>query len=154
MCIRDSYRKADKVKAHVLVGIRTKSDKNFISIKNNLKKNKFKFKDLTSNQISNDHLRHMVGGRIKSHNPDSIERIFRAEFPERPGALLSFLESFGSNWNISLFHYRNLGSSYGSVLMGIEDNSKNKNTLLKHLNKIGLSIHEETSNPAYKDFLK
>jgi len=68
--------------------------------------------------------------------------------------LLSFLESFGSNWNISLFHYRNLGSSYGSVLMGIEDNSKNKNTLLKHLNKIGLSIHEETSNPAYKDFLK
>ena len=96
----------------------------------------------------------MVGGRIKSHNPDSIERIFRAEFPERPGALLSFLESFGSNWNISLFHYRNLGYYYGSVLMGIEDNSKNKNTLLKHLNKIGLSIHEETSNPAYKDFLK
>ena len=149
-----NYRKADKVKAHVLVGIRTKSDKNFISIKNNLKKNKFKFKDLTSNQISNDHLRHMVGGRIKSHDPDSIERIFRAEFPERPGALLSFLESFGSNWNISLFHYRNLGSSYGSVLMGIEDNSKNKNTLLKHLNKIGLLIHEETSNSAYKDFLK
>ena len=65
-------------------------------------------------QISNDHLRHMVGGRINQKG-DNNERIFRGEFPEKPGALLSFLEKFGSNWNISLFHYRNLGSAFGKI---------------------------------------
>jgi threonine dehydratase len=128
--------------------------KNHIKLlKNKLKKLGFVFKDLTRNEISNDHLRHMVGGRINQKG-DNNERIFRGEFPEKPGALLSFLEKFGSHWNISLFHYRNLGSAFGKILIGIEDVNSNKQRLTKHLNKSGTLFIEETSNKAYKDFLK
>ena len=82
------------------------------------------------------------------------ERIFNGEFPEKPGALLEFLNNFGSNWNISLFHYRNIGSAYGNILIGIEDHNKNKNLLVKHLHKCGTVFKEETDNQAYLDFLK
>ena len=147
-----NYRKSDLDEAYVLVGVRTKTDKSFQALKNKLTKSGFIYKDLTKNEISNDHLRHMVGGRInqKDHN----ERIFRGEFPEKPGALLSFLEKFGSDWNISLFHYRNLGSAFGKILIGIEDNNSNKTHLIKHLKKSGTIFTEETTNKAYKDFLK
>ena len=147
-----NYRKSDLDEAYVLVGVRTKTDKSFQALKNKLTKSGFIYKDFTKNEISNDHLRHMVGGRInqKDHN----ERIFRGEFPEKPGALLSFLEKFGSDWNISLFHYRNLGSAFGKILIGIEDNNSNKTHLIKHLKKSGTIFTEETTNKAYKDFLK
>jgi len=147
-----NYRKSDLDEAYVLVGVRTKTDKSFQALKNKLTKSGFIYKDLTKNEISNDHLRRMVGGRInqKDHN----ERIFRGEFPEKPGALLSFLEKFGSDWNISLFHYRNLGSAFGKILIGIEDNNSNKTHLIKHLKKSGTIFTEETTNKAYKDFLK
>ncbi|MDA1083277.1 MAG: threonine ammonia-lyase, biosynthetic, partial [Proteobacteria bacterium] len=61
---------------------------------------------------------------------------------------------FGSDWNISLFHYRNLGSAFGKILIGIEDNNSNKTHLIKHLKKSGTIFTEETTNKAYKDFLK
>ena len=116
---------------------------------------KYKFSDYTSNEISNDHLRHMVGGRgIGSDQLDGVERIFNGEFPERPGALLDFLQNFGNKWNISLFHYRNIGSAYGNILIGIEDPNKNKSLLLKHLDKCGTVFKEESNNRAYLDFLK
>ena len=148
-----NYRKSDLNDAYVLVGVRTKTEKSYQTLKNKLKKLGFVFKDLTRNEISNDHLRHMVGGRINQKG-DNNERIFRGEFPEKPGALLSFLEKFGSDWNISLFHYRNLGSAFGKILIGIEDVNSNKHRLTKHLNKSGTLFIEETSNKAYKDFLK
>ena len=116
---------------------------------------KYKFSDYTSNEISNDHLRHMVGGRGGQSNiSEKNERIFNGEFPEKPGALLEFLESFGNQWNISLFHYRNIGSAYGNILIGIEDTHKNKSALLKHLHKCGTAFKEESNNKAYLDFLK
>ena len=148
-----NYRKSDLNDAYVLVGVRTKTDKSYQVIKNKLKKSGYVFKDLTRNEISNDHLRHMVGGRINQKGHKN-ERIFRGEFPEKPGALLTFLEKFGSNWNISLFHYRNLGSAFGKILIGIEDSNSNKFHLIKHLNKTDTIFIEETSNKAYKDFLK
>ena len=148
-----NYRKSDLADAYVLVGVRTKTENSFKALKNKLKKSGFAYKDLTRNEISNDHLRHMVGGR-NNQKGNNNERIFRGEFPEKPGALLSFLEKFGSDWNISLFHYRNLGSAYGKILIGIEDDKPKQLSLLKHLNKSGTSFTEETSNKAYKDFLK
>ena len=148
-----NYRKSDLADAYVLVGVRTKTENSFKALKNKLKKSGFAYKDLTRNEISNDHLRHMVGGR-NNQKGNNNERIFRGEFPEKPGALLSFLEKFGSDWNISLFHYRNLGSAYGKILIGIEDDNPKQLSLLKHLNKSGTSFTEETSNKAYKDFLK
>ena len=146
-----NYRLSDPNDAHVLVGIKTKSAKNFTALKNRLIKNQYPFKDLTKNEISNDHLRHMVGGRSPSAR---TERVFRMEFPERPGALLDFLEKLGNKWNITLFHYRNLGSAFGKVLVGIQDNSKNKELLKRYLNRTGYSFSEETSNIAYKHFLE
>ena len=97
----------------------------------------------------------MVGGRSNtSNNTRSVERIFNGEFPEKPGALLDFLSNFGQKWNISLFHYRNIGSAYGNILIGIEDQNKNKNILINHLKKCGTLFKEETNNKAYLDFLK
>ena len=96
-----------------------------------------------------------VGGRAAS--PDESghnERIFNGEFPEKPGALLDFLKNFGTEWNISLFHYRNIGSAYGNILIGIEDLNKNKSLLIKHLEKCGTPFKEESNNKAYLDFLK
>ena len=150
-----NYRKSGNKDAFVLVGIRTTSEESFLKLKQKLKKLKYNFSDYTNNGISNDHLRHMVGGRgLTPDNSNSIERIFNGEFPERPGALLDFLRSFGSKWNISLFHYRNIGSAYGNILIGIEDPNKNKSLLLKHLEKCGTSFKEESNNRAYLDFLK
>ena len=150
-----NYRKSDKEDAFVLVGIRTPSEDSFTKLKNKLTKLKYKFSDLTSNDISNDHLRHMVGGRsVRSDKSEHNERIFNGEFPEKPGALLDFLKNFGTNWNISLFHYRNIGAAYGNILIGIEDSNKNKSLLLKHLDKCGTPFKEESNNRAYLDFLK
>ena len=150
-----NYRKSDNDNAYVLVGIRTTSEDSFLKLKRKLKKLKYKFDDYTSNEISNDHLRHMVGGRGNvSNKTDNIERIFNGEFPEKPGALLEFLENFGNKWNISLFHYRNIGSAYGNILIGIEDPSKNKASLIKHINKCGALFNEVSNNRAYLDFLK
>ena len=150
-----NYRKSGNKDAFVLVGIRTSSEESFLKLKQKLKKLKYKFSDYTSNEISNDHLRHMVGGRgIGSDQLNGIERIFNGEFPERPGALLDFLQNFGNKWNISLFHYRNIGSAYGNILIGIEDPNKNKSLLLKHLDKCGTIFKEESNNRAYLDFLK
>jgi threonine dehydratase len=97
----------------------------------------------------------MVGGRVTgSEESEHTERIFNGEFPEKPGALLDFLKHFGTKWNISLFHYRNIGSAYGNILIGIEDQNKNKSLLLKHLDKSGTLFKEESNNRAYLDFLK
>ena len=150
-----NYRKSDNKDAFVLVGIRTKSEESFSKLKQKLKKLKYKFNDYTNNNISNDHLRHMVGGRVTSGDSADIkERIFNGEFPEKPGALVNFLEKFGTKWNISLFHYRNIGSAYGNILIGIEDNKKDKSILIKHLDKCGTIFKEESNNKAYLDFLK
>jgi threonine dehydratase len=150
-----NYRKSNDDNAYVLVGIRTTSEDSFLKLKQKLKKLKYKFDDYTSNEISNDHLRHMVGGRGNvSNKTNNIERIFNGEFPEKPGALLEFLENFGNRWNISLFHYRNIGSAYGNILIGIEDPSKNKASLFKHINKCGALFNEVSNNRAYLDFLK
>ena len=62
--------------------------------------------------------------------------------------------AFGAQWNISLFHYRNIGSAYGNILIGIEDSNKDRSILTKHLSECGTVFNEETNNRAYKDFLK
>ncbi len=147
-----NYRYADKNKAHIFVGVQLlngqfEADK----ILEKLNKAKINVINLSDNEMAKLHVRHMVGGRsagIKN------EKLFRFEFPERPGALLDFLNAIGTDWNISLFHYRNHGSDYGRVLTGI-DVLKNKNKdLEKHLLKLGYPFWEESDNPAYKMFLK
>ena len=149
-----NYRFSSKEDANVLVGIKTENENAFKKIKTMLTKSNFKFSDLTRNQISNDHLRHMVGGHKSIISEKDSERLFRCQFPDRPGALMGFLKNFGSKWNISLFHYRNLGAAFANVLIGIEDKSKSVSALEKHLKSLDYSFIEETDNKAYIDFLK
>jgi threonine dehydratase len=106
--------------------------------------------DLSGNEMARLHVRHMVGGRAGNL---ADERLFRFEFPERPGALLDFLQAIGTNWNISLFHYRNSGSDYGRVLAGIQVPKVESGELESHLAELGYAHFEESDNPAYAMFL-
>ena len=96
------------------------------------------------------HVRHMVGGRSSNV---THERLYRFEFPERPGALLDFLDAIGTDWNISLFHYRNHGSDYGRILAGIDIPDNETQKLEAHLAELGYAYWEESDNPAYAMFL-
>jgi threonine dehydratase len=106
--------------------------------------------DMTDSELAKLHVRYMVGGRA-----DALidEHLFRFEFPERPGALLRFLEAVGARWNISLFHYRNHGSDYGRVLAGIQVPAAELGELRLHLAELHYPCVDETVNPAYRIFL-
>ena len=106
--------------------------------------------DLTGNELAIVHLRHMVGGRA----PEAAdERLYSFEFPERPGALLQFLESLDEAWNISLFHYRNHGSAHGRVLAGIQVPEAALGRFRDSLDRLGYRHRDECENPAYRLFL-
>ena len=110
----------------------------------------FKVVDMSDDELAKLHVRYMVGG----HAPGlRHERLFRFEFPERPGALLRFLEAIGGRWNISLFHYRNHGSDYGRVLAGVQVTPEDDAEFSRHLRDLGYQWTEETANPAYRMFL-
>ena len=146
-----NYRFASKSEAHVFAGIKLSNgieDKK--SILKNLKSNGYKVIDLTDNEMAKLHIRYMVGG--VSLNIEN-EKLFRFIFPEKPGELLNFLNSIGSKWNISLFHYRNHGADFGRVLIGIQVCSEEEQALLKHLNKLNYEFFDETYNKAYNLFL-
>jgi len=108
--------------------------------------------DLSNDDVSKYHIRHMVGG----HAPDSMDNeiLYRFEFPERPGALLVFLKTLGKRWNISMFHYRNHGAANGRVLVGLQVPTKDKKELNKYLDEVAYPYWEESDNPAYKLFLR
>jgi len=106
--------------------------------------------DLSDNELAKLHVRHMVGGAVPGLQN---ERLYRFEFPERPGALLAFLKAVGHRWNISLFHYRNHGSDYGRVLAGVQVPPAERPDFARHLAALGYEHWEETDNPAYRLFL-
>jgi threonine dehydratase len=106
--------------------------------------------DLSGNELAKLHVRHMVGGQVPGLRN---ERLYRFEFPERPGALLGFLKAIGNRWNISLFHYRNHGSDYGRVLAGVQVPPAERAEFARHLAALGYEHWEETDNPAYRLFL-
>ncbi len=106
--------------------------------------------DMSENEMAKLHVRYMIGGHAHGL---AHERLFRFEFPERPGALLRFLEAVGARWNISLFHYRNHGSDYGRVLAGVQVAPADAEEFTLHLRELGYPYTEETGNPAYRMFL-
>jgi threonine dehydratase len=110
----------------------------------------FAVTDMTDNETAKLHVRYMVGGHARNLTD---ERLYRFEFPERPGALLKFLRAVGPQWNISLFHYRNHGSDYGRVLAGIQVPQGERADFIGHLNELHYPYVEETANPAYRLFL-
>jgi len=146
-----NYRYADEQKAHIFVGVQLSHGKQErIELIGQLRDAGFRVEDLSDNEMAKLHVRHMVGGRSPAV---SNERLFRFEFPERPGALLDFLNAIGTNWNISLFHYRNHGSDYGRILAGIDVPQDETDELESHLAELGYPHWEESDNPAYAMFL-
>jgi threonine dehydratase len=107
--------------------------------------------DLSSNEMAKLHIRHLVGGRAPQADN---EVLYRFEFPERPGALMKFLNSMSHAWNISLFHYRNHGADYGRVLAGIQVLPEQKEEFQLFLDGLGYRYWNESRNPAYALFLK
>ncbi|HEY3326120.1 MAG TPA: threonine ammonia-lyase, biosynthetic [Novimethylophilus sp.] len=145
-----NYRYSDAKEAHVFAGVQVANRAEAIKLVESLRRHDLATLDLTDDEMAKLHIRHLVGG----HAPQvSDELVYRFEFPERPGALMRFLESMSAGWNISLFHYRNHGADYGRVLVGMQVPRGEKKTFQKFLDKLGYIYWEETDNPAYKLFL-
>ena len=153
-----NYRIAESREAHIFVGIETANRDETEKIVRNLERHGLKTLDLSDNEMAKTHLRHMVGGRAPWSGDRRAKRaanelLYRFEFPERPGALMRFLDNMRSDWNISLFHYRNQGADYGRVLVGIQVPPEEMRGFQRFLEKLGYPCVEETRNPAYRLFL-
>ena len=146
-----NYRYSDTSKAHVFVGVQLRHGlEERQEILQTLSDAGYPVVDLSDNEMAKLHVRHMVGGRSTGI---ANERLFRFEFPERPGALMDFLDAIGRDWNISLFHYRNHGSDWGRILAGIDVPQEETTELEAHLAKLGYAHFEESDNPVYTMFL-
>jgi len=146
-----NYRFTDKKRARIFVGVGLSSGiEEQLHVHQAIAEAGFPVVDMSDNEVAKLHVRYMVGGVAPGL---SDERLFRFEFPERPGALLRFLTAIGEGWNISLFHYRNHGSDYGRVLVGIQIPPATNDEFLAHLAELGFEFFEETENPAYQMFL-
>lgn len=147
-----NYRYADPQQAHVFVGVQLQAGaRERDELLAALRGQDYPVLDMTDNEMAKMHIRYMVGGRVHGL-PD--ENLYRFEFPERPGALLRFLNRLGEKWNISLFHYRNHGADYGRVLIGIQVPPGDKQEFRGYLDEIGYPYWEENDNPAYGLFLQ
>jgi threonine dehydratase len=145
-----NYRYADPKVAHVFTGVQVQNRAEVAKLVAGLKSKGLQALDLTDNEMAKLHVRHLVGG----HAPGvANEMLYRFEFPERPGALMKFLNCMSHDWNISLFHYRNHGTDYGRVLVGIQVAPENKAAFRAFLDKLGYAYWDESKNPAYKLFL-
>jgi len=145
-----NYRYADAGKAHIFVGVSIPSRAEAARLIELLERHQLPALDLTDNEVAKTHVRYMVGG----HAPQAEnEVLYRFIFPERPGALLDFLSRLRSDWNISLFHYRNHGADFGRVLAGMQVPPGDQTTFAECLRQLGYEYTEETHNPAYQLFL-
>ncbi|AWP76980.1 threonine ammonia-lyase, biosynthetic [Bordetella bronchiseptica] len=145
-----NYRISDAERAHVFVGVQVSTPAEPEKIAANFRRHGFDTLDLTHDELAKTHLRHMVGGHSALARN---ELLYRFEFPERPGALMRFLNAMNPDWNISLFHYRNQGADYGNILIGIQVPPTDKKLFRSFVAELGYPHWNETDNPAYKLFL-
>lgn len=145
-----NYRYADSKKAHIFVGVSVQNREEVAKLIKNLEANGLHTEDLSGNEMAKLHVRHMVGGRSKAVKN---EILYRFEFPDRPGALMNFLNNMSHHWNISLFHYRNHGADFGRVLVGIQVPPSEEVDFQNFLDNLGYRYWNESNNPAYKLFL-
>ncbi len=145
-----NYRFDDPKLAHIFVGVQVQNRAEVDKMIALLNRHELPVLDLTDNEMAKLHIRHLVGGKAPQA---TNEVIYRFEFPERPGALMKFLNSLGHKWNISLFHYRNHGADYGRVLCGVQVPPADKEAFKAFLDNLGYPYWNESKNPAYKLFL-
>jgi threonine dehydratase len=146
-----NYRISDADQAHVFVGLQVSNRAQARAIAKSFEAAGFGTLDLTDDELAKLHLRHLVGGRSPLANE---ELLYRFEFPERPGALMRFLNSMHPEWNISLFHYRNHGADFGRILVGIQVPPKSRKALGEFLKNLGYPWRDESDHPAYRMFLR
>ncbi|HEY4542515.1 MAG TPA: threonine ammonia-lyase, biosynthetic [Noviherbaspirillum sp.] len=144
------YRISDSREAHVFVGLQISARDESAALAKHFHKNGFKALDLTHDELAKLHIRHLVGGKSPLAQE---ELLYRFEFPERPGALMRFLDSMAPNWNISLFHYRNQGGDVGRIVVGLQVPRKEMKAFRDFLATLGYRYWDESENPAYKLFL-
>jgi threonine dehydratase len=145
-----NYRYADPDVAHLFVGVEVTDRRETEQLLAALSRAHIEASDLSDNEMAKLHVRHLVGG----HAPAAEHEIlYRFEFPERPGALMKFLDSMSGRWNISLFHYRNHGDDYGRVLVGMQVPPQDSREFAAFLDSLGYDYVDESENPAYRMFL-
>ena len=145
-----NYRYADPAQARVFVGLSIHNREETRALVRHLQRHGLDTEDFSDNEMAKLHIRHMVGGhapRVKD------ELVYRFEFPERPRALMNFLDHMSQDWNISLFHYRNHGADFGRVLVGMQVPRGEKAAFRAFLKQLNYRYWEETANPAYRLFL-
>lgn len=145
-----NYRYSDPKIAHIFVGVAIADPSEATNLVAALQAKGLPALDLTDNEVAKLHLRHLVGGHAQQA---TNEMVFRFEFPEKPGALMKFLDTMGHDWNISLFHYRNHGADFGRVLVGMQVPPADVGQFHEFLDQLGYPHWDETENPAYKLFL-
>lgn len=146
-----NYRYATASAAQIFVGIQLRGgDSEKQQLIESLQSKGYRVVDMTDNEMAKLHVRYMVGGRVPGLEN---ELVYRFQFPERPGALLNFLNGMAQDWNISLFHYRNHGAEYGRILTGIQVPPNEREEFEEFLKKLGYPCWDENDNPAYRLFL-
>ncbi len=145
-----NYRISHEQQAHVFVGLAINKRDEAARIARGFERQGFATLDLTDDELAKEHVRHMVGGRSELARQ---ERLFRFQFPERPGALMRFLAAMHPTWNISLFHYRNQGADYGRILVGLQVPAADEAAFSEFLRTLAYPVVEETANPVYSLFL-
>ena len=153
-----SYRMSNSLNAQIFVGIEVNGVIDKKNLLNQFKNSKYQFIDISSDELSKNHLRHMVGGRLPQYftekdKSNNVELLYRFEFPERPGALINFLKNMKSNWTISIFHYRNHGADVGKIVIGVLIDNDDINDWNKFVELLGYKYWNETNNQTYKLFL-
>ena len=150
-----SYRMRAGDQAHIFMGVQVSGPDDRTSLINHLKTQGYACLDLSDDELSKVHLRHMVGGRLPASSTASNvkELLYRFEFPERPGALMRFVTALHQDWSISIFHYRNHGADVGRIVVGVLVSTDDLKAWQSFLRDLGYSSWEETSNPAYQLFL-
>ena len=146
-----NYRLGSREAAHIFVGLAVASREDAAALARELNAAGYETADLSDNELAKLHVRHMVGGRASDARH---ERPCRFEFPERPGALMQFLETLGGRWNISLFHYRNHGADFGRVLAAFEVPDDQLGAFKAFLDGLGYPYLAEFGNDAYRLFLE
>ncbi|MBE9176294.1 threonine ammonia-lyase, biosynthetic [Synechocystis salina LEGE 06155] len=151
-----SYRIAEGPDAHIFVGIQVQNRSDASQLAANFTRQGFKTLDLTDDELTKLHLRHMVGGRPPqmTQSENQRELLYRFEFPERPGALMKFLGCMNPAWNISLFHYRNHGADYGRIVVGMQVPLAETEQWQQFLANLGYRHWDESDNPVYRLFLR
>jgi len=153
-----SYRMSNSQNAQIFIGLQVNGleDKNLLIEEFN--KSIYKYIDISNDELSKNHLRHMVGGRLPSgfanlNKNNLVEILYRFEFPERPGALMKFLKNMKPDWSISVFHYRNHGADVGRIVIGILINQNHIGDWYKFVNDLGYKYWDESNNETYKLFI-